>query len=283
VTYDPAFDSAWLKWGRAAVHMQALEADLDTFGPDGHRNATFTARAKYHPKRHGFGVYIESIDPIPPTWGLLLGDIANNLRSALDQVAWALVCKGSKPPGVLSDKGQKGVYFPICKDRDEFNGCLAVKLPGVGRAEIAKVRLCQPYKGRPARWRRFHPLTLLAKINASDKHRTVQPVWTIPIATEIEATHERDCTVHTREIKATRKPLEVGTELCLVRARKMGSDPHIEVQARIAAEPSFEGLVPMRTWLENSRHVVGLLLKEFSEPPRALFTLGINLNRWVRS
>jgi hypothetical protein len=81
-------------------------------------------RADYQPKRHGFAVIVTDIDPMPPIWGLMLGDIANNLRSALDQLAWAIVTRGRKPPATLSKRQRRQVYFPICKDRDEFNAAL---------------------------------------------------------------------------------------------------------------------------------------------------------------
>ncbi len=113
MAHDPLFASPWLKWGRAAVHAQALHADLDTFGSDGGDQPTFAVRAEYQPKRHGFAVIVADIDPMPPTWGLILGDVANNLRSALDQTAWAIVLRGRTPPDLLTAEQQRKIYFPI--------------------------------------------------------------------------------------------------------------------------------------------------------------------------
>ncbi len=283
---DPLFDSAWLKWGRAVVHMQTLHADLDTFGPDGGREPTLAVRTEYHPKRHGFGVYISDIDPMPPTWGLILGDVANNLRSALDQLAWALVTRGRTPPPTLTERQRRGIYFPISDQRDKFNRCLATRLPGVRRADIAKVRRYQPYhRGTKGRW---FALTLLAELNASDKHRTVQPVWAVPITTEMEITYQRDCVVPSGENRATRKPLEIGTELAFIRARKTGPDPHVEVKPLLTAEPSFKHLVLMREWLKTSVWWIQQLLYEFSDTPDDISALGIDIDwfetamRWRR-
>jgi len=117
---DPLFDSAWLKWGRAVVHTHALNADIETFGPDGGREPTFSVRAEYQPKRHGFAIIIDDIDALPPTWGLILGDVANNLRSALDQLAWALVTRGRTPPHALTTKQQRNVYYPT-RARDRYS------------------------------------------------------------------------------------------------------------------------------------------------------------------
>ena len=96
---DPLFLGAWLKWGQAVVHTQTLEIDVETFSVAAHDKPLLTLRTEYHPKRHGFAVIVDSVVvPIPVRWGLLLGDIANNYRSSLDHVAWALVVRGSTPP-----------------------------------------------------------------------------------------------------------------------------------------------------------------------------------------
>jgi hypothetical protein len=130
VPHDPLFDSAWLKWGRALVHAQTLQAQLNAIGTDEGDEPTFTVRTDYQPKRHGFAVIIVDIDPMPPIWGLLLGDIANNLRSALDQIAWAVVTRGRTPPETLSKGRRRQIYFPIGKDR-------ASLAPASGRARTS--------------------------------------------------------------------------------------------------------------------------------------------------
>lgn len=277
VPHDPLFDSSWLKWGRACVHAQALQTDLDTFGPDGALQPTFSVRTEYQPKRHGFAVIITDIDPMPPTWGLILGDVANNLRSALDQLAWAIVTRGKTPPDTLLDEAQRWIYFPICEKPSHFNKVLARKLPGAMRADITRVRRYQPYQHRA--WR--YALPLLAEINAADKHRTVQPVWAIPMTADIEVTHEHHCIVRERDTIAKRKVLKVDTELGFVRARKMGPNPHIEVIPHLTSEPSFEDRRLVREWLRTAVWWVQWLLYEFSEPPNEIGALGIDLAELV--
>lgn len=275
--HDALFDSPWLKWGRAAVHAQALNADLDTFGPDGSHQPTFAVRADYQPKRHGFAVVVTDIDPMPPTWGLILGDVVNNLRSALDQLAWAIVSRGKTPPRKLSENAKRRIYFPVAKDRGGFNAGLSTKLPGARRTDIAVVRAYQPYHhGRRGRW---FALLILANINNSDKHRTVEPVWAIPIATEIEVTHERDCVVPTRDNNAKRQALQIDTELAFVRARKTGPNPYIEVIPHLTAEPMIEGRALLREWLKIAIWWTHRLLSEFSEPPPEITRVGIDPER----
>lgn len=275
--YDPLFESAWLKWGRAVVHAQTLKTDLDAVTSDVGRQPTFTVRAEYQPKRHGFAVIVTDIDPMPPTWGLLIGDIANNLRSALDQTAWAIVTRGTRPPDTLSKGSQRQVYFPICQDRNEFNRSLPTKLPGATRADIARVRRYQPYKHARG-IRAWYAFALLAKINTGDKHRTTEPVWALPIRTAIEITHTRDCVVPSRDNAGKRKALKVDAELVFVRARKTGPNPNIEVIPHLAAEPAIQEHLLLREWLRVTIFWTDKLLREFSEMPPQIERIGIDID-----
>ncbi len=192
VAHDPLFDSAWLKWTQAMVHSQTLQRDIDAQTRDGGTNPVRAFRTEYHPKRHGFAIVVEDIAPIPVRWRLLLGDIANNYRAALDHLTWALVTRGRTPPEKLTPAQEKTVTFPIFENRLKYNRSLAKKLPGVRRADATKVRWCQPYR-RGARNRPQDPLVLLASINNGDKHRAIQPAWTFPSRIDVEVTHMRNC------------------------------------------------------------------------------------------
>jgi hypothetical protein len=277
VPHDPLFDGAWLKWGRAVVHAQTLQGHLNTIGTEEGDEPTFAVRTEYQPKRHGFAVVITDIDPMPPIWGLLLGDIANNLRSALDQLAWAVVTRGRTPPETLSERRQRQIYFPISKGRDEFNAALSSKLPGATRADIARVRRSQPYH-HPSR-ARWSALLQLAEINAADKHRTIQPVWAIPVTTDIEVTHQRDCVLTRQETAGKRKALRVDAELGFVRVRKTGPDPYVEVTPHLTAEPAFNEYTVLREWLKISIGWIQLLLYEFSELPDDLAGIGVDTSQ----
>jgi hypothetical protein len=278
VPHDPLFDSAWLKWGRAVVHAQDLVGDLDTFGGVGGPGPMIAVRAAYEPRRHGFAINVVDIDPMPPTWGLILGDIANNLRSAVDHLAWALVSRGRTPPATLNEKQRRQVYFPICNMKDKFNESLARMLPGARRADVAIVRRYQPYHHGTRRGRWF-ALTILIEINTPDKHRSTARVWAIPITCEIEVAQQHDCAVRLEEVTAKRRPLESGAELSFVRARRTGPDPRISVIPHLTAEPTFTGRVLMREWLQIVLWWVQWLLYEFSDIPDDLAAVGVDMDR----
>lgn len=276
MAYDPLFESAWLKWGRAVVHAQELKAAVAGTTLDISRQPTFAVEAEHQSKRHDFSVVVTDIDPMPPTWGLLIGDIANNVRSALDQVAWAIVTRGKTPPDTLPKKARRKIYFPICNDRKAFNGELPTKLPGATRADIARVRRYQPYKHARG-IRAWYWTALLAKINTGEKHRTTQPIWALPVDTAIEITHARDCVVPSRNNRGKRKALNVDTELVLIRARKTGPNPHVEVIPHLTSEPAIQENLLLGDWPRTTIFWAQKLLVEFSEMPPQIEHVGIDL------
>ncbi|MGN6557556.1 MAG: hypothetical protein ACTHLH_06045 [Solirubrobacterales bacterium] len=265
--YDPLFDSPWLKWAQGLLHAEALQADIVSVGHKPDSYPVLSYRTEYQPKRHGFAVIAEEIAPIPPRWPLLLGDIANNNRAALDQLAWALVGRGRTPPAKLTTRQEKAVYFPIYKERGEFNGRVGAQLPGVRRADLAKVRRHQPYHhGRSARPR--HALSLLASINASDKHRTIQPLWAVSVETGMKITKRRDCIITGTRPDGTAKPLEVDAEIGFLHARRTGLDPYIEMDLMIRAEPTLDNILGVREWTQAVGLEIMTLLFEFSQQPK---------------
>ena len=147
MTHDSRFDSAWLKWGWAVRHAESLQTEIGRAAEDADRQPLITTSSEYDSQRHSIILTVASIQPIPPTWGLRLGDVAHGFRNSLDHLAWALVQRGQTHN--LSAKQSRRVQFPIFMTRAEFNGSLKTNLPGVRLADIAKVRRCQPYhRGR---------------------------------------------------------------------------------------------------------------------------------------
>lgn len=285
-THDPLFDSAWLKWTRAILHAQTLEQDIAVWSQE-NPNPVRAFRADYDAKRHGFAIVVEDIDPVPVRWRLLLGDIANNHRAALDHLAWAIVSRGHTPPGILTRRQEKAVYFPISEDRREFNAEIQTpsspksrpKMPGARRADSAIVRRAQPYH-RGARNRPLHPLALLASINIGDKHRTIQPLWAYPSRIDIEVMHMRDCVLRGTEIwKRRGDPLDKGAEIAFLPGRRLGANPELEMNLDIATTPTIGNRISVREWHAKTGIVIFKLLCLFSTQPASIHELGAELVR----
>jgi len=100
----------------------------------------------------------------PLRFGVIAGEIAHDLRSALDHVAWSLVERNGQSP-------DRDTAFPIQREQD--NAVLARQLRGMSDDDIAAIRELQPYqKERPDQdylWR-------LHDFNRVDKHRLLQVV-----------------------------------------------------------------------------------------------------------
>jgi hypothetical protein len=265
---DPLFESAWLKWAQAAHHMKTLKTEFDADPVvQGKTDPLVATRTEYQPRRHGFVIYAKEVLPVPKHWSLILGDIAHNLRSTLDHLAWALVSRGKTPPDKLKTKQVRNVAFPINRKRLEFKGALPQKLPGVRRSDIALVRTVQPYH-RSARNQWRQGLVLLQNLNNDDKHKAINPVWLQPTTVNLEVTDIRDCEIPSRR-KWPRGPaaLEVGAKLAFIPARKTGREPYLEVATLCTVVPALSDRISVVEWLETSSALIAKLLREFSEPP----------------
>lgn len=100
---------------------------------------------------------LESVPEVPPEIRLLLGDIAHDLRTALDHLACELV----RSTGVAEPK----VYFPICENEKIYKAEAGGKTRGMpDPAKQLIDRLC-PYGGGN------HLLWGLHQLDIIDKHR----------------------------------------------------------------------------------------------------------------
>lgn len=98
---------------------------------------------------------------LPIKWSIIAGEIAHNLRSALDHVVWQLV----------DEKGTARTEFPIfdSSEKYETTGKKKIQLVSASAQEI--IEGLQPYhKGMEFS---AHPLYRLHHINRIDKHRSL--------------------------------------------------------------------------------------------------------------
>lgn len=273
MAHDSLFDSAWLKWAWAVSHTVALENEIALLYPDG--QPPLTTKTEYHPKRHAFAVVVETIPLLPPDWGLRLGDIAFNYRSALDHLAWAVVSQGKKPPAILGEKKSRGIVFPVSDDNRAFNARVPDCLPGVKRTDIAVVRRFQPYS-RGQRRVPLHPLSILARLNNHDKHRQIQPVLALPMVGDFKLAQSRDCDFG-KARRSRREALDVGAEVGIIPVRKTGAQPELEVEVRLTAQICLDNRVPITQWLTKTKELVGRLLLAFANPPGEVLALDITI------
>ncbi len=268
---DEGFTGAWLKWQWGVLHAVRLQKEMNAWALDPDNQPFFKVQAHYHAKRHGFALVVEAMRPVPIEFGLMVGDIAHNQRSALDHVAWELVRRGNRPPHALSNRQRQRIAFPI------FSGppgggfhatVLNKQLPGVGRRQRTLIRGLQPYVHRKANESR-QPLALLARIDNDDKHRTIQPVAAVSSSATYEVTQLRGCEVTRVTGRSRSQMLEDGAELEFVGARKLGRDaePHMEVHSSVPSIPTIGDRLTVDDFLNRIGPAVGAILKQFSDAP----------------
>lgn len=261
------FLSAWLKWGWATAHAEVLKAEIRDFTAKVEREGGITATSRYDPKRHCLLIVARTVPDFPVRIGLILGDVIQGYRSALDHLAWALVMRGKTPD--LSEDAQRRVYFPYAKTPRQFRTTIKTRLPGVRWADIAKVRRYQPYKA-VKRMRSRHPLLALEKLSNLDKHRTVQPLWALPIGSRYKIAELYDCVVTRIPERGKLERLHVGAEIARIYVRRTGPKPGVEMEGRISVEPFIDDFMLLSDWLAKTTTASGALLREFADPPESL-------------
>jgi hypothetical protein len=161
---------------RALFHLNALGDEFESMGRVASAQLTVPQEEIYPDPRGSRHVFPIGQLVYPSIMvGPIVGDYIQNLRSALDHLAWGMVQNGS-PRGY----NPKVVQFPIysigrttktgqSKPRT-FNSEYKRHLPGVSRYMRALARRHQPY--RRGNWH----LGVLANFSNRDKHQVITPV-----------------------------------------------------------------------------------------------------------
>src|SRR4030042_545961 len=174
-------DGARLKVNRAKTEIDRLGLMQDAF----FKNTHYSVVSAEQNLESGKNVYRIKIDGSPPPldWGIYIGEIAHNLRSALNYLVYQLALLNSlnEPKTVAQDTR---LQFPIFVDKGKFatNGKKMIKL--LKSEHKASIEGLQPYNSSSsphlktidlAKWSGCDsPLFWLEEINNAAKHRIIQ-------------------------------------------------------------------------------------------------------------
>lgn len=182
-------DGPRLKVRRAESEIQALREAENVF----RKNSDYrVVMAEVNPKT-GNDVYRVRISSPPPSleWGIHVGEIAHNLRSALDGLVYQLALLRTDTPATNTQfpiflvgrtkRRKNGRIIPHFEAMRGKRGKKSMEL-GNGRSMIrqllpkhqALIERLQPYKR--GRGDRNCPLWWLHEVNNADKHRLIQVV-----------------------------------------------------------------------------------------------------------
>lgn len=125
---------------------------------------------KRQPDTRRLVYFVSRVEATPDEITVVFGDVVQNLRTALDHLAYQLVDKDTagKPPNV------KTIYFPFGTDQADYDARKVNYLKGVSAATLARIDALKPYAGGVDGFRRLHSL------NNVEKHRLLLTVGTSP-------------------------------------------------------------------------------------------------------
>lgn len=166
---------AYLKIARATKHLDDLEAALNTWFDEG---KGYGSTVEDEPD--GWQLFRhKTLKDLPLDFGVLVGDVAHNARSALDHLAWELVELNGGNPG-------RHTGFPIFTSHQKWKAQVEdpyftpnkVKrrtspLKGVSRDVYNDIEKLQPYHRKDGFSPERQRLAELAWTNNADKHRTL--------------------------------------------------------------------------------------------------------------
>jgi len=145
-----------LKIERARERLRELGAAIKAF----HDTKPYVIETKRDPSTRRLIYYLTRALPVPLTVSTIAGDMLQNLRSALDHLAYQLVLVGEGRPGPFTH-----VYFPIADDHKEHRERRPRQTKGMRADAIHAIDALKPYRGgNDTLWR-------LHKLNNIDKHR----------------------------------------------------------------------------------------------------------------
>lgn len=155
---DP-LKGAWTKLDRVYNQLQWFNTEVETFL----RSKPYEVLRELDEATETIYLRCHLKQPCPDLWSVVIGEIARNLRSALDYA----VCEATLFQGkAITTMTQ----FPITQDLAKFPAEQKKRIPDVGSKCIALVKSLQPFSNGGGA---AHPLVQLRALSNFDKHRAI--------------------------------------------------------------------------------------------------------------
>jgi hypothetical protein len=163
MTADERLEAIQVKIGRAKAHTDDLRSAISDF----FASTPYKVAAKHDPQTRKPVYYVSSVCPTPVCFATITGDIIQNLRSALDHLAYQLFLvgtNGTKGPG-------RHICFLIAANAARYKDGFGGTVKGMRQDAIDALSAVEPYNGGKG-----HQLWVLHELNNIDKHRLLVTV-----------------------------------------------------------------------------------------------------------
>lgn len=269
----PDLRSTWAKIERAKLHRDLLEEQIAEHFRIEANQPRCVAKYDAYLRCHVFhATYVpDTLPEILEAASTALGDIAHNLRSGLNHLAYQLALIQAKERGsplTLAERGS--VQFPIYPRRVRWRNWRKTNARLFRSEDFATMQRFQPYRGRAGRpdsWNGpyRHQLTLLAQLSNRDKHR-------LPNVIAVPPTHWRMSAIPIAALFTTRRivsppptRVKLGAEM-LQYAFGPGVE-EVEVKAQITPSVMLPKRGPVVTEVDRIAAFVVEIVSEFGPRP----------------
>ena len=219
--------------------------------------------------------YLRVHKRIPSEFAAFIGDIAHNLRSTLDHLAWHLV----KTSPVTPKADDRKIYFPIFEDASDYEKGKLRKIQGMTSAAIHAIDDIKPYgrldKNNPIAGIGNLALYWLNHINIQDKHCLLIPAWAAAPAHSITKSRRAEwaeslqkafgsetADVMVGSLIDSNTPLEDGSKLCTLPIADVDDDMKFRFQIAFGEPASVRGKEILST-LNNMHRTVKEIVLDF--------------------
>jgi hypothetical protein len=235
-------EGCWAKIARANEQLEALEADIA--GTPVNTDAIAFAQ-KFDPDASTIEVTLEGVPKLPLELGLAAAEPMQNLRAAINYLAWELAKWNLAQRGETREPDGR-TQFPINTKPCEFS---AHRVRDIHSHHVAIIKALQPNganwlsqfpehvlrEGDAEGLAKAHPLAVLADLSNIDKHQALQPALVGPRQFQLGPYEGIDCVVG--ECRSTLNlTLENGAHWVTCDVTPTGPEPKMKVEDRVSAE-----------------------------------------------
>jgi hypothetical protein len=167
----------------------------------------------------------------PLRWGVLIGDVVHNMRSALDHLAWQLVLLNAAQPTTRTQ-------FPIYGDEAAYRRESAQQVvDGISDDDKAAIEELQPFR-HPRGADKPHHLSVLQELSNVDKHRVVHTTLVQTAGSQFRIYGLEDVS-GIRDLRPQFGVLEDGAEIVRIGVVAAGASPRLQVDAELDLDVVF--------------------------------------------